>query len=124
MAIDFDKLNIGKYKSIYIKPIRKITGNLSLLELSFDTLKKLTVNLITVGDLKMFSVLEKLNITCGEIDLSLLPETLKHLTISSDIIKNIGEIQKYKNITEFHVSCDHDIIFPPNVKYCYIYSKV
>lgn len=116
--VDFRRLNIAKYTSLYIKPTNRADGHIPYLTLSYKTLTKLVINMEIMTDLRCFENLKELNIICEEMDISYLPLKIENLKMQSEYVLNFSDLKSYEKIIHYTVGLTNNtkILFPPNVK--------
>ena len=135
--LDFEKINIGTYNYIHMRRTKRIFGNISFLNNSYETLNSLTINLVCSNiDLRMFKNLEKLEIgeiirsaDCDcKIDIGLLPKSLLKLNIgcvkelyNEKQLATFDKIKVYKiNYNFFSLPKEEEniVYFPPFAVKC------
>ena len=115
-TLNFKLINKCQLEYIHIRRIKEIFGDISQLSNSYNSLKKLTINLNeNTNSLENFNNLEVLDLKSDNIIISRLPRKLKVLKIESKNIDFSG-IETFTNIIDFSVSHIGKIYFPPNIK--------
>lgn len=129
--IDFKNFNVTSYKLFSISLLKQVRGDISLLFLSYNTLKYLTVNVDKLETpLTCFKALRKLIIKCDKIDVNYLPKSLVKLDITTQHVYNFKSVASFSDVKEYKIQIVNErkrivryvdkLYFPPNIIKCEI----